>query len=297
MAHSQIFIIPELLEHILHFLAIDKSLYPALYVSRLWYRCGAPVLWKCIELKGEDLYPGQSLPNNYNYLAKDRPRLNKFIRIERVKDLSRLKKFIKLVRRKQKPAYCSNVTHLEISYYHSFSDKKIISIVHSCPNIIHLSFKNSIGFSNRALELIAGSYPNLKYLNLCNDQSGNYVSLRVREVHDLGLWKIAQSCHKLEYLNISYRTEILEPSICNIIRSCPKLQHLSLRFCEISDMTIKEIACSCLNLKYLDLKECENIAKMLRSEEHTSELQSRSDLVCRLLLEKKKKHHIRSNTV
>src|SRR2546428_14101966 len=29
-----------------------------------------------------------------------------------------------------------------------------------------------------------------------------------------------------------------------------------------------------------------------RSEEHTSELQSRSDLVCRLLLEKKKKHEI-----
>src|SRR2546428_3599134 len=37
----------------------------------------------------------------------------------------------------------------------------------------------------------------------------------------------------------------------------------------------------------------------LRSEEHTSELQSRSDLVCRLLLEKKKKkkkqHHVRQN--
>src|SRR2546421_7746570 len=30
-----------------------------------------------------------------------------------------------------------------------------------------------------------------------------------------------------------------------------------------------------------------------RSEEHTSELQSRSDIVCRLLLEKKKKKHIR----
>src|SRR2546421_2018177 len=29
--------------------------------------------------------------------------------------------------------------------------------------------------------------------------------------------------------------------------------------------------------------------KVIRSEEHTSELQSRSDLVCRLLLEKKKK--------
>src|SRR2546421_7075628 len=29
--------------------------------------------------------------------------------------------------------------------------------------------------------------------------------------------------------------------------------------------------------------------RLVRSEEHTSELQSRSDLVCRLLLEKKKK--------
>src|SRR5438132_6639917 len=30
-----------------------------------------------------------------------------------------------------------------------------------------------------------------------------------------------------------------------------------------------------------------------RSEEHTSELQSHSDLVCRLLLEKKKKKHVK----
>src|SRR2546421_4903921 len=35
----------------------------------------------------------------------------------------------------------------------------------------------------------------------------------------------------------------------------------------------------------LDLGE-----RRVRSEEHTSELQSRSDLVCRLLLEKKKTH-------
>src|SRR2546429_2307063 len=35
-----------------------------------------------------------------------------------------------------------------------------------------------------------------------------------------------------------------------------------------------------------------NMAAPLRSEEHTSELQSRLHLVCRLLLEKKKKNHI-----
>src|SRR5437588_5353328 len=35
----------------------------------------------------------------------------------------------------------------------------------------------------------------------------------------------------------------------------------------------------------------ERLLHDLRSEEHTSELQSHSDLVCRLLLEKKKKHY------
>src|SRR5438132_10120397 len=38
---------------------------------------------------------------------------------------------------------------------------------------------------------------------------------------------------------------------------------------------------------------------MMRSEEHTSELQSHSDLVCRLLLEKKKKkgNNLRTKTI
>src|SRR2546428_8876359 len=35
--------------------------------------------------------------------------------------------------------------------------------------------------------------------------------------------------------------------------------------------------------------ETKAMPRLIRSEEHTSELQSRSDLVCRLLLEKKKK--------
>ncbi|GET53152.1 hypothetical protein GLOIN_2v1533261 [Rhizophagus irregularis DAOM 181602=DAOM 197198] len=148
MAHSRIFIIPELLEQILHFLVIDKSLYSTLFVSQLWYRCGAPILWKQVELKGNDFYRKQSFSDDYNYCKDDR---------------SQLKKFIKLIHGKQKPVYSSNITHLEISYYHSLWDEKIIGILKSCPNIIHLSFKNSIGFSSRTLEL---TYPNLKYLNL-----------------------------------------------------------------------------------------------------------------------------------
>src|SRR5947207_11894111 len=43
------------------------------------------------------------------------------------------------------------------------------------------------------------------------------------------------------------------------------------------------------NGQRLEGKPMEAINRALRSEEHTSELQSHSDLVCRLLLEKKKK--------
>src|SRR5947207_4921038 len=39
--------------------------------------------------------------------------------------------------------------------------------------------------------------------------------------------------------------------------------------------------------KYCTSALCRHTAPRLRSEEHTSELQSHSDLVCRLLLEKK----------
>src|SRR5699024_12284722 len=42
--------------------------------------------------------------------------------------------------------------------------------------------------------------------------------------------------------------------------------------------------------KFFNLPELMNLFKE-RSEEHTSELQSRFDLVCRLLLEKKKKNN------
>jgi len=80
-------------------------------------------------------------------------------------------------------------------------------------------------------------------------------------ITDEGLYAIVLSCHKLEYLNISHRTDIRELSICNIICSCPKLKQLNLSFCKITNITIEEIASSCLNLKYFNLERCYKISK------------------------------------
>jgi len=227
MAQSSIFYLPELLEQILHFLAIDNSLYPALFVGRLWYRCGAPILWRRIKLKGNE-----------------------------VDDKFRLERFLKIVPGGgRKPVYSSKLTHLKIIHYPSLSNKKIKGIVHTFPNIIHLDFEGSTDCTGKVLKLIAESYPNLEYLNISNLGGG------FRSENDIGLTAIANSCHKLECLNISKHTEFSEISICNIIRSCPKLRQLDLSYCVITDITIEEIARSCLNLKYLNLKECYNISK------------------------------------
>src|SRR5207302_4743030 len=45
-----------------------------------------------------------------------------------------------------------------------------------------------------------------------------------------------------------------------------------------------------------DCLTCRPSARLWRSEEHTSELQSRENLVCRLLLEKKKKKKTKEHT-
>src|SRR5699024_11347933 len=49
-----------------------------------------------------------------------------------------------------------------------------------------------------------------------------------------------------------------------------------------------------IDLKYMDEK---SVLTYIRSEEHTSELQSRFDLVCRLLLEKKKRNKKKSTVI
>ena len=167
---------------------------------------------------------------------------------------------MKIVQKRQKPVYSSNLTHLEISHYRYLSDKKIKGIVCLFPNIVHLDLNFSTGFSDKTLNRIAESYPNLKYLNL---QKNEYVSCNMGIITGEGLYAIARSCHKLEYLNISHRTDICGQSICNVIRSCPRLQQLDLSFIKLPDVTIEEIASSCLNLKYLNLKGCYKISKLV----------------------------------
>ncbi|GBB93308.1 hypothetical protein RclHR1_21480004 [Rhizophagus clarus] len=106
------------------------------------------------------------------------------------------------------------------------------------------------GFSDKTLNRIAESYPNLKYLNL-----GIYYHERKDDtglITDKGLYAIANSCYKLEYLDISFRIEFSEESICNIIHSCLKLQALHIHGCRITYKTIRETRLY-LKLKYFGL--------------------------------------------
>ena len=69
-----IFNLPELLEQILYFLEIDRSLYPALFVNRFWYHCGAPILWRRVEFYTEKDYQrgpyGRKMPRAFTRQLK-----------------------------------------------------------------------------------------------------------------------------------------------------------------------------------------------------------------------------------
>ena len=92
-------------------------------------------------------------------------------------------------------------------------------------NIIHLNFEKVKHLTSKSLKLIAESYSNLKYLNisvLCYKKLADYITI-IREYSDKDLCAIANLCYKLEYLNISNRTEFSKISIYNVIHSCPRL--------------------------------------------------------------------------
>src|SRR2546430_6836635 len=70
-------------------------------------------------------------------------------------------------------------------------------------------------------------------------------------------------------------------------------QHVSPKVLHVLSCVVewrKKVARVTLVLFVLEFDECLMIIVDDRSEEHTSELQSQSNLVCRLLLEKKKKY-------
>src|SRR2546430_10878000 len=65
-----------------------------------------------------------------------------------------------------------------------------------------------------------------------------------------------------------------------------KINDLRVQTFLFSVICDRALACACPSLVL------QGLCRKLRSEEHTSELQSQSNLVCRLLLEKKKQNHI-----
>src|SRR5206468_9638158 len=78
----------------------------------------------------------------------------------------------------------------------------------------------------------------------------------------------------------------------------PILQGAALPSCvRVVDSAVHTARVEAERIGYAELGplSCLGVQREQRSEEHTSELQSRSDLVCRLLLEKKKKKHIHFN--
>ena len=97
MTRLDIFDLPELLEQILYFLEIDRSLYLALFVNQFWYHCDAPILWHHIEFSIEGYWQDQCEKNTSGPLYW------------------RLMKFKRVMCGKTKPLYFSKMVYLKLA--------------------------------------------------------------------------------------------------------------------------------------------------------------------------------------
>ncbi|CAG8485074.1 33403_t:CDS:2 [Gigaspora margarita] len=155
---------------------------------------------------------------------------------------------------------CNKLEYLNIFYCNGITDKSLNKIAKSCYNLREFYFSEAYWITDKSISHILNLCTNLLSLDILSSRG---------KIKDAGI--LVQTHLKLEYLNFAYVMAfwddslicgfITKPLVCNVIQSCPKLQHHKLGFCNISDTTIKEIACSCLNLKYLNLEGCKNISK------------------------------------
>src|SRR2546421_3456893 len=87
--------------------------------------------------------------------------------------------------------------------------------------------------------------------------------------------------------NTELRDAVAHPAVC----PTPGVGHLGADLPQLGEEPV--FGAGLQQLDRAPLERGGAHADGARSEEHTSELQSRSDLVCRLLLEKKKEHQKR----
>ncbi|CAG8494708.1 3732_t:CDS:10, partial [Diversispora eburnea] len=130
-----------------------------------------------------------------------------------------------------------NCHDIQVFHFAEARDVKDTSmLIQRCLSIEYLDFAGVMAFRNDALIVaIIRASPNLRHLEI----SHNDIEIGHNDIGDEVTEALAHTCHKLEYLDPDCCDFVSEPSICNVIRSCPKLQHLNLSYCNITRPTVK----------------------------------------------------------
>ncbi|RHZ86887.1 hypothetical protein Glove_43g35 [Diversispora epigaea] len=143
--------LPELLTKIFNFLAEVKALYPALFVSRLWFMCSGSILWRRIELIGS-----RDFGEKYEI---------------------QLKKFMGFLDRNTKPVYASkalikisraypNLIYLNVFNNGNLTDNSIIELARGCPKLQNLEISWGGDITDRSTYEIARSCHGLRHLGI-----------------------------------------------------------------------------------------------------------------------------------
>jgi len=149
------------------------------------------------------------------------------------------------------------------------------NILESCKSIKDIDLRDSeynFQSSYNPLKWIAENSKNLEYINVnrCNPNDHTLTSLfdnchnlktvclkRCTQLSDNSLYILSHSCESLDCLNLDYCTRITDDGIIKIATRFPKLLELSLRYCNITDNSLKVIGQNCSELTILNLRGCQ----------------------------------------
>ena len=166
-------------------------------------------------------------------------------------------------------------------------------ILKQCPGLISLDISRSPEFNRQLLDIprslqaltimecawtsrdtfkqLLGICPELKQINLSNNVHLNFsawgelakfkqlknLSLDLcHQIPDADLGIILKGCGNLTTLSLSKCIKIGEKGFLELAKSLPRLTHLNLHRCSVTDNALVEIASRCRNLSVLDISAC-----------------------------------------
>lgn len=189
---------------------------------------------------------------------------------------------------------CPGLLALDISETSSFSDQ----LTEVAKELQFLNLSECSWTSRDTFKTLQEICPSIKQMTLCNNAHLNFSAwgelakfkqlkkldlTQCHQISDSDLSIILRGCSNLNELSLAYCLKIGVRGFLDLAKTLPRLTHLDLTRCAISDEALVEIASRCRVLMFLNISACDRLTEkgVLAAVKNASSLQTLNISRCR----------------